>query len=104
MSGHDVSELERQMKRTGIFFTCFQGERLKDFPEALDGLDRKNVSYCDAVYGPRDGLFYLEPVAERLLHKVDSRNMIESVKRTRNYESTLYSSEGTVRAARNPPR
>jgi len=88
------------MKKTGIFFTYFQGERLKDFPEALDGLLGKgNVYYYDAVYGSRDGLFYLEPVAERLLLKVHSQNMIESVKRTSDYESALYSAGGTVQAA-----
>ena len=100
MSGIDVSELEHLMKRTGIFFTYFQGERLKDFPEALDGLlDRKNVFYYDAVYDSRDGLFYLEPVAEQLLHKVHSQNMIGSVKRTGDYESAVYSAGGTVQAA-----
>src|SRR4030042_5243444 len=88
------------MKKTGIFFTYFQGERLKDFPEALGGLlGKENVYYYDAVYGSRDGLFYLEPVAERLLHKVHSQNMIESVKRTGDYESALYSAGGTVQAA-----
>ena len=56
------------MKRTGIFFAYFQGERLRDFPGALEGLlDKQNVSYYDAVYGSRNGLFYLEPAAERLL-------------------------------------
>lgn len=88
------------MKKTGIFFTYFQGERLKDFPEALGGLlGKENVYYYDAVYGSRDGLFYLEPVAERLLLKVHSQNMIESVKRTSDYESALYSAGGTVQAA-----
>jgi acetoin utilization deacetylase AcuC-like enzyme len=88
------------MKRTGIFFTYFQGERLKDFPEALDGLlDKKNVSYYDAVYRSRSGLFYLEPVAEELLLKVHSPRMIESVKQTEHYESALYSAGGTVQAA-----
>ena len=100
MSGNDVSELEHPMKRTGIFFTYFHGERLKDFPGALEGLlDKKNVSYYDAVYGSRNGLFYLEPVAEQLLLKVHSQNMIESVKRTGDYESALYSAGGTVQAA-----
>ncbi|GAH91150.1 unnamed protein product, partial [marine sediment metagenome] len=38
------------MKRTGIFFTYFQGERLRDFPQVLAGiLDKENVSYYDAV-------------------------------------------------------
>jgi acetoin utilization deacetylase AcuC-like enzyme len=88
------------MKRTGIFFTYFQGERLKDFPEALDGLlDKKNVSYYDAVYGSHDGLFYLEPAPERLLHKVHSQNMIEAVRRTSDYEAALYSAGGAVQAA-----
>jgi len=88
------------MKRTGIFFAYFQGERLKDFPGALEGLmDKRNVSYYDAVYGTRDGLFYLEPVAENLLLKVHSKNMIESVMRTGDYESALYSAGGTVQAA-----
>jgi len=88
------------MKRTGIFFTYFQGERLKDFPGALEGLlDKPNVSYYDAVYGSRDGLYYLEPIDERLLHKVHSQNMIESVKGTGDYEAALYSSGGTVQAA-----
>ncbi len=59
------------MKRTGIFFTYFLGERLKDFPQALDGiLNRDNVSYYDAVYDSRDGLYYLEPLSEELLLKV----------------------------------
>jgi acetoin utilization deacetylase AcuC-like enzyme len=88
------------MKRTGIFFTYFQGERLKNFPGALEGLlDKQNVVYYDAVYGSRDGLFYLEPVAERLLDRVHSWNMIESVRRTGDYEAALYSAGGTVQAA-----
>jgi len=88
------------MNRTGIFFSYFQGERLKGFPDALEGLlDKPNVSYYDAVYGSRDGLFYLEPVAERLLLKVHSQNMVESVKSTGDYESARYSAGGTVQAA-----
>ncbi len=88
------------MKKTGIFFTYFQGERLKDFPGALEGLlNKQNVVYYDAVYGSRDGLFYLEPVGEPLLLKVHSKNMIESVMRTGDYESALYSAGGTVQAA-----
>jgi acetoin utilization deacetylase AcuC-like enzyme len=96
----DVSGSEHPLKRTGIFFTHFQGERLKDFPGALKGLlDKANVSYYDAVYGSRDGLFYLEPVGEHLLLKVHSQNMIESVKHTGDYEAALYSAGGTVQAA-----
>jgi acetoin utilization deacetylase AcuC-like enzyme len=100
LSGDEGSGLEHPVKRTGIFFTYFQGERLKDFPEALNGLlDKPNVSYYDAVYSSRDALFYLEPVAEHLLLKVHSKPMIESVKRAGDYESALYSAGGTVQAA-----
>ena len=88
------------MKRTGIFFTYFQGERLRDFPQALAGiLDKKNVSYYDAVYDSRHGLYYLEPVSEKLLLKVHSQNVVQRVKLTGDYESALYSAGGTVQAA-----
>jgi len=88
------------MKRTGIFFTYFQGERLKDFPQALAGiLDKENVSYYDAVYNSHDGLYYLDPLSEELLLKVHSPNMVEQVKLTGDYESALYSAGGTVQAA-----
>ncbi len=89
------------MKRTGIFFTYFQGERLRDFPQALDGiLDKENVSYYDAVYDSGDGLYYLEPAPEKLLLKVHSPDMVQMVKLTADYESALYSAGGTVQAAR----
>ena len=88
------------VKRTGIFFTYFQGERLKDFPQALDGiLDEENVSYYDAVYESRQGLYYLEPLSEELLLKVHSQSMVQRVKLTGDYESALYSAGGTVQAA-----
>jgi acetoin utilization deacetylase AcuC-like enzyme len=88
------------MKRTGIFFTYFQGERLRDFPQALDGiLDKENVSYYDAVYDSRDALYYLAPAPEELLLKVHSPEMVRRVKLTGDYESALYSAGGTVQAA-----
>ena len=88
------------MKRTGIFFTYFQGERLRDFPQALAGLlDKDNVSYYDAVYDSRDGLYYLAPVSEELLLKVHSQGMVQQVKLTGDYESAAYSAGGTVQAA-----
>ena len=88
------------MKRTGIFFTYFQGERLADFPQALAGiLDKENVSYYDAVYDSSDGLYYLAPVSEELLLRVHSLNMVNQVKLTGDYESALYSAGGTVQAA-----
>lgn len=88
------------MVRTGIFFTYFQGERLKDFPQALAGiLDKDNVSYYDAVYSSCDGLYYLAPVSEELLFRVHSPSMVQQVKLTGDYESALYSAGGTVQAA-----
>ena len=87
-------------KRTGVFFTYFQGERLRDFPQALDGiLDKENVSYYDAVYDSGDGLYYVEPLPEQLLLKVHSQSMVQEVKLTSDYESALYSAGGTVQAA-----
>ena len=89
------------MKRTGIFFVYFHGERLGDFPPALDGiLDKENVSYYDAVYDSGDGLYYLEPAAEELVLKVHSPSMVRMVKLTGDYESALYSAGGTIQAAR----
>jgi len=86
--------------RTGIFFTYFQGERLRDFPQALSGiLDKENVSYYDAVYNSRNGLYYLAPISEELLLKVHSPNMVEAVKLTGDYEAAAYSAGGTVQAA-----
>jgi acetoin utilization deacetylase AcuC-like enzyme len=88
------------VKRTGIFFTYFQGERLRDFPQALAGiLDKDNVSYYDALYESHDGLHYLQPVSEELLIRVHSQNMVQRVKLTGDYESALYSAGGTVQAA-----
>lgn len=88
------------VKRTGIFFTYFQGERLKDFPQALAGiLDKGNVAYYDAVYDSRQGLGYLEPLSEELLLKVHSPSMVRKVKLTGDYESALYSAGGTVQAS-----
>jgi acetoin utilization deacetylase AcuC-like enzyme len=88
------------MIRTGIFFTYFQGERLRDFPQALAGiLDKENVAYYDAVYESRDGLNYLEPIPEELLLRVHSADMVERVRLTGDYESASYSAGGTVQAA-----
>ena len=89
-----------RVTRTGIFFTYFQGERLRDFPQALAGIiDKANVSYYDAVYDSRRGLYYLEPLSEELLLKVHSQSMVREVKLTGDYESALYSAGGTVQAA-----
>ncbi len=86
--------------KTGIFFTYFQGERLKDFPRVLTGiLEKENVSYYDAIYKSHDGLFYLKPLPKALLIKVHSPEMLESVKMTGDYESALYSAGRTIQAS-----
>ena len=88
------------MKRTGIFFAYFLGERLRDFPQALEGiLDKENISYYDAVYDSGDGLCYVAPAPEELLLKVHSPAMVQRVRLTGDYESALYSAGGTVQAA-----
>ncbi len=86
--------------RTGIFFTYFQGERLRDFPGALAGiLDKGNVAYYDAVYSSRNGLYYLSPASEELLFKGHSWDLVDRVELTGDYEAALYSAGGTVQAA-----
>lgn len=88
------------MSRTGIFFTYFQGERLRNFPQALAGiLDKENVTYYDAVYESRDGLYHLEPLSEELLLRVHTPAMVGRVRLTGDYESASYSAGGTVQAA-----
>jgi len=90
----------RASKRTGIFFTYFQGQRLRDFPEALAGiLDKENVFYYDAVYESIRGPYYVKPVTMELLLKVHSRGMVEQVKRTGYYRAASYSAGGTAHAA-----
>jgi len=88
-----------QKKRTGIFFPRFEGQRLKDFPQALaDILDKDNVSYYDGVYAANNP-YYVKPATEEMLSKVHSRDMIERVKRTGYYEAASYSAGGTIQAA-----
>ncbi len=81
------------MRRTGIFFLYLLGERLKHFPDALEGiLDKPNVSFYEAF-------FEIEPTPEEILLRVHSRGMVERVKQTPYYETALYSTGGTVQAA-----
>ena len=87
-------------KRTGIFFPRFEGERLKDFPQALAGiLELDNVFYYDGVYDAENP-YYLKPATEEMLVKVHSRSMIEMVKRSGYYETAVYSAGGTIQAAK----
>lgn len=87
-------------KRTGIFLPYFQGQRLRDFPQALNGiLGKENVTYYDGVYNSPDSTYYLQPLDERILLKVHSRDMVDSVKMTAYYEAACYSAAGSVQAA-----
>ena len=87
---------------TGIFFHYQQGERLKDFPQALGTiLGRDDVFLYDALYPSKPtSSFDLEPLSLEALCKVHSPEMLEQVKATGNYEGALYSAAGTVAAAR----
>jgi acetoin utilization deacetylase AcuC-like enzyme len=88
-------------KRTGIFFHYQQGDRLQDYPQALDGiLDKDNVFLYDAFYPLKPASsFDLEPVPGELLHRVHSPHMVEQVKRSGDFEGALFSASGTVAAA-----
>ena len=87
-------------KRTGIFLPYFEGQRLKDFPQALSGiLDKENVSYYDGVYQGSNNAFFLNAVPDELLRRVHPPEMIAEVKQTGYYETALYSAGATVQAA-----
>jgi len=89
------------MNRTGIFFHYQEGERLKDFPEALDGiLDRENVFLYDAHYPLKPpSSFELKPVSEDIFLQVHTSEMIDSIKRTPAFQGAVFSVAGTVAAA-----
>jgi acetoin utilization deacetylase AcuC-like enzyme len=96
---YTILKSEMLQKRTGIFLPRFQGQRLKDFPQALaDILDKDNISYYDGVYATSNP-YYVRPATEDMLMKVHSREMIERVKRTEYYEAASYSAGGTAQAA-----
>jgi acetoin utilization deacetylase AcuC-like enzyme len=86
------------MLKTGIFYHYQQGERLKDFPEALGNiLSYDEVLFYDARY-ERELAYGVEPVKEELLTRVHSKQLIERVKKTGDYLGALYSAGGTVQA------
>jgi len=86
---------------TGIFFHYQQGERLKDFPQALDGiLEKENVLFYDAFYESKaKSAFDLEPISDEVLHRVHTPAMVAGVKALGIYQGALYSAAGTVAAA-----
>ena len=87
---------------TGIFFHYQRGERLKDFPQALDGiLNRKDVFFYDAFYPSKpESFFDLEPIPLEILQKVHTPELVQRVRKTGEYEGALYSAAGTLAAAR----
>jgi acetoin utilization deacetylase AcuC-like enzyme len=87
-------------KKTGIFLPYFQGQRLKDFPQALGNiLNSENVDYYDGVYRTSDSSNCVHAITEETLLKVHSKKMVETVKRTGHFETASYSVGGTVQAA-----
>lgn len=86
---------------TGIFFYYQQGERLRDFPQALDGiLDKDPILFYDAFYPQKvRSSFEVDPIAMETLRAIHSPSMLELVKATGDFEGALYSAAGTVSAA-----
>jgi acetoin utilization deacetylase AcuC-like enzyme len=87
--------------RTGIFFYYQKGERLRDFPQALEGiLEKENVFLHDAFYPSKPpSSFDFDPISSKILYQVHSPEMVEQVKRTGNFEGALLSAAGAVSAA-----
>lgn len=86
---------------TGIFFYYQASQRLRDFPQALEGiLAKDNVFFYDAFYTSKPpSAFDLDPIPLELIHKVHSPQMIKRIKALPAYEGALYSAAGTVAAA-----
>ena len=85
---------------TGIFFHYQTGNRLRDFPEALDGiLEKPNILFYDALYPSKpESSFELEELPIDLLHEVHSPKMIERIAESGEFEGALYSAAGTLSA------
>jgi acetoin utilization deacetylase AcuC-like enzyme len=86
---------------TGIFFYYQQGERLKDFPQALEGiLEKEDALLFDAFYPYKPpSPFDISPVPLEKILKVHSHEMVQRIKASGDYEGALYSSAGTLAAA-----
>ena len=89
------------MKTTGIFFHYQDGDRLRDFPQALEGiLSRDNVLFYDAFYPTKPpSAFDIEPVPITDLLAVHSSDMVERVRQSTAFEGALLSVSSTVAAA-----
>lgn len=89
------------MARTGIFFHYQQGERLRDFPQALEKvLPQDNVFLFDAHYpGKPRSSFDLEAIPVSLVLQVHTKEMVERVRRSGAFDGALFSAASTVGAA-----
>lgn len=89
------------LRKTGVFFHYQEAERMRDFPQALEGiLDKPNIFFYDAFYpGKGKALYDLERVPPELLLAVHSPRMLAQVQRSPLYLSALFSAGGTVQAA-----
>ena len=89
------------MNTTGIFFHYQDGERLRDFPEALEGiLSLDNVLFYDAFYPQKTpSSFDLETIPIDIVGQVHTSDMIERVSKSPAFEGALLSASGTVAAA-----
>ena len=90
------------MKRTGVFFHYQYGERLKDFPQALEGLlEKNNLFFYDALYPDKPPTaFDLEPLPMEILCQVHTPEMIQRVSESGVFEGAFFSASGTVAAAK----
>jgi acetoin utilization deacetylase AcuC-like enzyme len=89
------------VKTTGIFFHYQDGERLRDFPEALEGiLSLDNVLFYDAFYPLKTpSSFELETIPIDIVGQVHTSDMIARVSKSPAFEGVLLSVSGTVAAA-----
>ena len=88
-------------RHIGIFFHYQQGERLRDFPQALDGIlqDHRTMLY-DAHYPDKPPAgFQLQELPQDLLCQVHAPAMVAQVAKSELYQSALYSAGGVVQAA-----
>ena len=86
---------------TGIFFHYQQGDRLRDFPQALSGiLEKDNVLFYDAYYPSNPATsFNLNPIPIEDILGVHTPEMVDRVQATGKYIGALYSAAGTLWAA-----
>jgi len=86
---------------TGLFFHYQDGDRLRDFPQALEGiLSQDNVFFYDAFYPLKPpSSFDLEPIPVEVVGQVHASDMIERIRKSAAFEGALFSASGTVAAA-----